>query len=69
LARLVEEADLSSLAPPERALLLGRLREHRAWKDLARDRDGSVRTTMRALREAVSLVAPTLSWGSLGESE
>lgn len=64
LARLVDDVDLSALPEADRRLLLGRLREHRAWRDLAYDREASVRATMRALREAVSLATPSLTWGS-----
>lgn len=69
LAAWAERADLAKLAPAHAALVRGRLLEHRAWRDLAAEHDGSVRMAMRTLREAVATVDPNQVWGPPPASE
>lgn len=68
LAALAEQADLTRLSDDDAALVRGRLLEHRAWRDLARERGASVRVTMRGLREAIAVIEPPPLWGTASSS-
>lgn len=63
LARLAREGDLSALDAADQALFVGRIVDHRSWRDLATARGSTIRPTMRALRAATRHLVAASSRG------